>query len=45
MSINTDQWMKEVLSHKSFFQTLEDSLPVEFMSIQERKQSYFARLN
>ena len=45
MSINTDQWMKEITSHKVFFQTLEKSLPLEFINIQEKNQAVFSTLN
>jgi phosphoenolpyruvate carboxykinase (GTP) len=37
MNINHDQWVKEVSSHKEFFVTLEKSLPLEFINIQENK--------
>ena len=36
MNLDTDQWTKEIISHKTFFQTLEQSLPMEFMNIQEK---------
>ncbi len=45
MNINTEQWTKEIISHKTFFQTLDQSLPIEFMHIQEKNQVAFAQLN
>ncbi len=45
MNINTEQWTKEIISHKTFFQTLDQSLPIEFMNIQEKNQVAFAQLN
>lgn len=45
MSINTDQWSKEISSHKTFFQTLEKTLPTEFIHIQENNQAVFFTLN
>ena len=36
MNLDTEQWTKEIISHKTFFQTLEQSLPIEFMNIQEK---------
>jgi phosphoenolpyruvate carboxykinase (GTP) len=45
MHIDTQQWMKEVLSHKEFFQTLEKSVPLEFLNIQENNFVSLARLN
>lgn len=45
MNIDTAQWTKEILSHKTFFQTLEQSVPTEFMNIQEKNQVAFASLN
>lgn len=45
MNIDTAQWTKEILSHKTFFQTLDQSLPAEFMNIQEKNQVTFASLN
>jgi phosphoenolpyruvate carboxykinase (GTP) len=45
MNIDTAQWTKEILSHKTFFQTLDQSLPAEFMSIQEKNQVAFSSVN
>ena len=45
MHIDTEQWMKEVLSHREFFQTLEKSVPLEFLNIQENNFVSLARLN
>ena len=45
MHIDTEQWMKEVLSHKEFFQILEKSVPLEFLNIQENNFVSLARLN
>lgn len=45
MHLNADQWLKEVNSHKTFFQTLKESLPVEFMKIQEKNQTQFMSMN
>ncbi len=45
MNIDTEQWTKEIISHKTFFQTLDQSLPIEFMNIQEKNQVAFATLN
>ena len=45
MDINTEQWMKEISSHKTFFQTIDQSLPIEFMNIQEKNQVAFTRMN
>lgn len=45
MNINSTQWMKEVLSHKEFFQTLEKSVPLEFLNIQENNFVSLAKLN
>lgn len=45
MNIDTDQWTKEIISHKTFFQTLDKSLPTEFMSIQEKNFVAFSDLN
>jgi phosphoenolpyruvate carboxykinase (GTP) len=35
MHIDSEQWMKEVVSHKEFFLQLESRLPLEFLNIQE----------
>lgn len=45
MNIDSTQWMKEVLSHKEFFQTLEKSVPLEFLNIQENNFVSLAKLN
>lgn len=45
MNIDSTQWMKEVLSHKEFFQTLERSVPLEFLNIQENNFVSLAKLN
>ena len=45
MNINAEQWNKEIISHKTFFQTIDKSLPIEFMNIQEKNQVAFAQLN
>lgn len=45
MDINTEQWTKEISSHKTFFQTIDQSLPIEFMNIQEKNQVAFTRMN
>ncbi len=44
MNIDTEQWIKEIASHKTFFQTIDKSLPVEFINIQEKNQVAFAQL-
>lgn len=45
MHLNSEQWLKEINSHKTFFQTLNDSLPTEFMKIQEKNQTQFMTMN
>lgn len=45
MYLDQDQWLKEASSHKAFFQTLDKTLPKEFIAIQERKQNRFLELN
>ncbi len=44
MSIDSEKWTKEVLSHKDFFLTLEKSLPIEFTKIQENNFSKIANM-
>lgn len=44
MHLNQDQWLKEIASHKSFFQTLVGRLPTEFVNLQEQKQMMVNRL-
>ena len=44
MHIDSDQWMKEVLSHKEFFLKLEESIPLEFLNIQENNFVNLAKL-
>lgn len=44
MNIDPDKWLIEVDSHKKFFHTLEKSLPVEFMNIQENNFAKLAKL-
>jgi phosphoenolpyruvate carboxykinase (GTP) len=45
MNIDSTQWMKEVLSHKEFFQILEKSVPLEFLNIQENNFVSLAKMN
>lgn len=45
MSINGDHWLKEVISHKDFFLTLENSLPKEFLKIQDTNFISISKLN
>lgn len=37
MRIDHEQWAREIRSHKEFFLTLENSLPLEFINIQENQ--------
>lgn len=36
MSVDTDKWATELISHKDFFLTLESKLPTEFVNQQEQ---------
>jgi phosphoenolpyruvate carboxykinase (GTP) len=41
MKIDVNQWQNEIRSHKDFFLTLQNSLPVEFINIQENNYVKF----
>ena len=44
MSIDSEKWLNEIASHKNFFLTLDKSLPVEFMNIQENNYAKLAKM-
>lgn len=43
-SIDSEKWINEVLSHKEFFLTLQNSVPQEFLHIQENSFATLAKL-
>ncbi|MCC2679032.1 MAG: phosphoenolpyruvate carboxykinase [Pseudobdellovibrio sp.] len=43
-SIDSEKWISEVLSHKEFFLTLQNSVPQEFLNIQENSFATLAKL-
>lgn len=43
-SIDSEKWISEVLSHKEFFLTLQNSVPQEFLHIQENSFATLAKL-
>lgn len=43
MKIDNEQWQLEFASHKEFFLTLKNSLPIEFINIQENKATSFLK--
>lgn len=43
-SIDSEKWISEVLSHKEFFLTLQNSVPEEFLHIQENSFATLAKL-
>jgi len=43
-SIDSEKWISEVLSHKEFFLTLHNSVPQEFLNIQENSFATLAKL-
>ena len=43
MKIDNTQWNMEMASHKEFFLTLKNSLPIEFINIQETKAIGFKK--
>lgn len=43
-SIDSEKWISEVLSHKEFFLTLQNSVPEEFLHIQENSFDTLAKL-
>ncbi|MGZ3692394.1 MAG: phosphoenolpyruvate carboxykinase domain-containing protein, partial [Pseudobdellovibrio sp.] len=45
MNIDTDKWLTEVISHKDFFLTLKNSLPKEFLSLQDENFLTISKLS
>ncbi len=43
MKVDADLWIKEIESHRHFFQMIDKKLPLEFMNIQERTLVQFHR--
>ncbi len=45
MNIDSEKWLTEVISHKDFFLTLENSLPKEFLSLQDENFLTISKLS
>lgn len=43
MKVDTDSWIKEIKSHRDFFQSIENRLPLEFVNIQEKTLVQFLK--